>query len=111
MADSSSPGTSRELIERYFALALSPDRAAYVDQFADDAVVTDDGHVHRGRSAVETWRGEVPSVSYEILDVTVADRTGRATVAISGDFPGSPVTLFFDFAFDANLIRTLDIHL
>jgi hypothetical protein len=88
-----------ELIHRYLELAVLADREPYFAQFATDAVVEDEGREHHGIAAIRAWRTSVPSVTYTALAIeqTAADHVAR--VNISGDFPGSPVTLTFTFRF------------
>jgi hypothetical protein len=43
---------TRELIDRYFDLPPRPDAGAYFAQFADDAVVEDEGQARVGSSLV-----------------------------------------------------------
>ena len=91
-----------ELIDRYFDLAPRPDADAYFAQFADDAVVEDEGQAHRGIAAIRAWRSKVPRVAYTVHDVKATTTGHAAAVDIAGDFPGSPVTLRFHFQFAAS---------
>ena len=101
----------RELIDRYFDLAPRPDTDAYFAQFADDAVVEDEGRAHHGIAAIRAWRAKVPRVAYRVHDVKVSGTGHDAAVDIAGDFPGSPVTLTFHFQFAASgRITTLTIR-
>jgi|SRR5882724_9243951 len=88
------------LIDRYFKLALQADDA-YFAQFADDAVVEDEGHTHHGATAIRAWRTSVPPVTYTVRDVTSAGTGHDVDAEVAGDFPGSPVTLHFHFEFTA----------
>src|SRR5260370_2683248 len=90
---------ARELIDRYFDLAQRPDAGAYFAQFADDAIVEDEGQAHRGIAAIRVWRTKVPRVAYTVHDVTPAGTGHDAAVDIPGDFPGTPVRLTFRFQF------------
>ena len=97
----------KELIDRYFDLAPRPDADAYFAQFADDAVVEDEGQAHRGIAAIRAWRAKVPRVAYTVQDVKASGTGHDAAV----DFPGSPVTLTFHFQFAASgRITTLTIR-
>ena len=80
---------TRELIDRYFDLAPRPDADAYFAQFADDAVVEDEGQAHRGIAAIRAWRSKVPRVAYTVHDVKA---TGMATTrpSTSPGLPGEP---------------------
>ena len=73
---------ARELIDRYFDLAPRPDADAYFAQFADDAVVEDEGQAHRGIAAIRAWRTKVPRVAYTHLGgVARARATGPPVMA------------------------------
>src|SRR6266699_3872795 len=75
---------ARELIDRYFDLAPRPDADAYFAQFADDAVVEDDGQAHGGIAAIRAWRSQVPRVAYHTHDVKTAS-TGHDAAGSLGD--------------------------
>jgi hypothetical protein len=101
---------SRDTVDRYFVLATDPDLEAYVAQFADDVVVEDEGRLHHGTDAIRAWRTSVPPVTYDVRSVEPVDGGHRALALISGDFPGSPVTLAFAFTLDGGRICTLTIR-
>lgn len=103
------PAHPDTLIDRYFALAAG-DRDAYLAQFADDAVVEDEGRTHHGAAAIGAWRGAVPAVTYRVLDVVPDGPGHRAIAEINGDFPGSPVELAFGFRFAGEEITRLTIR-
>ena len=88
-------------IKRYFELATQPDTDAYFAQFTDDAVVEDEGKERHGIAEIRAWRTGVPRVHYDVLDVDRRGNGALARVAISGTFPGSPVTLTFEFEYTA----------
>jgi ketosteroid isomerase-like protein len=91
-----------QLIRRYFDLAAQPDTDAYFAQFADDAVVEDEGEQRHGIAAIRAWRGKVPLVAYTVHDVGRSGTGHDAHVDIAGDFPGSPTRLTFHFQFAAD---------
>jgi SnoaL-like domain len=91
-----------ELIHRYFELAVKPDLESYYAQFAEDALVEDEGRERRGIDAIRAWRGEVPLVEYDVADIIPNGAGHDAHVDIAGDFPGSPVRLTFHFEFTAD---------
>jgi hypothetical protein len=80
---------------RYFELAVQPDPAAYLAQFTSDAVVEDENRRHQGVDEIRAWRAETPQVSYTVKSI-------EARAEIAGDFPGSPVTLSFQFGYAAD---------
>jgi SnoaL-like protein len=99
-----------ELIHRYFTLAAGPDREAYLAQFADDALIEDEGRERTGIEAIREWRGEVPPVTYAVRAVEPNGPGHDAHVDIAGDFPGSPVRLTFHFEFAGGRITLLTIR-
>lgn len=91
-----------ELVDRYFDLAVRPDLEAYYAQFAEDALVEDEGPTRRGVAEIRQWRTEVPPVKYGVEEIVPNGAGHDARVDISGDFPGSPVRLTFHFEFTAD---------
>ncbi|MFF4473551.1 nuclear transport factor 2 family protein [Streptomyces sp. NPDC001599] len=91
----------RAFVEEYVAAATGPDRERYLALFHDDAAVHDDGRSLRGLAEVRRWREETPNVDYDRLEVNGSATGCRAVAQVSGDFPGSPVTLRFAFERDA----------
>lgn len=101
---------TRDLVDRYFALAPSGGER-YLAQFADDVVVEDEGQQRHGIEEVRAWRQDVPPVTYTVRDVSDADGQTVAVTRIAGEFPGSPVDLRFAFRFGADgRIRELTIR-
>ncbi|MGA4899343.1 hypothetical protein ACPCAJ_15965 [Streptomyces griseoincarnatus] len=47
------------------------------------------------------WLDHVPPVEYDVREVSGTGAVCRAVAEVSGDFPGSPVTLRFTFDRDA----------
>ncbi|MFC1230697.1 MULTISPECIES: nuclear transport factor 2 family protein [Streptomyces] len=101
---------TQEFVEEYFAAATDPDRERYFTLFADGIVVHDDGRSLQGVAAVRRWHDEVPAVRHDLREVTGTATACQAVAEVSGDFPGSPVTLRFTFERDAQgKIILLDI--
>ncbi|OWA13231.1 hypothetical protein B9W62_00450 [Streptomyces sp. CS113] len=90
----------RTFAEEYLAAATGPDHEDYLALFHDDAAVHDDGRALRGLAEVRRWREETPNVEYDLLEVAGTPGACRAVARVSGDFPGSPVTLRFAFERD-----------
>ena len=86
----------------YFELATRTDTEAYFAQFADDAVVEDEGKERHGIAEIRSWRSEIPRVRYEVVNVEREDNSADARARISGDFPGSPVQLSFHFEYTSD---------
>jgi hypothetical protein len=103
--------TATELVARYFELAPRVDAEPYFAQFAHDAIAEDEGATHYGIEAIRAWRATVPPVTYTVRDVQSVGDEHIARAEITGEFPGSPVTLAFGFTFaDDGRIRTLAIR-
>ncbi|GAA3422503.1 nuclear transport factor 2 family protein [Streptosporangium vulgare] len=104
--------TVPDAVRRYFELATLPDQDAYFALFADDATVEDEGAEHHGIASIRAWRTGVPTVTYTVTGVGLTgDGATLVTADISGDFPGSPVTLRFHFEYgEDGRVRVLRIR-
>jgi SnoaL-like protein len=80
--------------------------------FTDDAVVKDEGHTYNGRAAIKKWKEEA-SAKYEYTSEQVAcdrkDGKFVVTCRLTGNFPGSPVSLRFFFRIEGDKIASLEI--
>ena len=80
--------------------------------FTDDAVVKDEGHTYDGRAAIKKWKEEA-SARYEYTSEPVAcdQKDGKfvVTCRLTGNFPGSPVSLRFFFRIEGDKIASLEI--
>jgi len=80
--------------------------------FTEDAVVKDEGHIHRGRAAIKEWKAEA-SAKYEYTSEPFAceEKDGKTVVTshLVGNFPGSPVDLRFFFRLEGEKIASLEI--
>ena len=109
--DSNPPVALPPPIEAYFA-ADTVNASAVAQCFSDRAVVIDEQREHRGRAAIARWKTEA-TAKYHYTSVPVAvDASGSeavVTARVSGEFPGSPVTLRYHFALDGDRIARLEI--
>jgi hypothetical protein len=85
---------------------------AVLKNFADDAIVHDEGKDHAGISAIRDWAAEI-ATRYQ-LERTVVEtrRIGAAAVVlvrVAGNFPGSPVDLHHHFTVSEDRITALTI--
>ena len=98
-------------IAAYFTADKEGDEAV-AQCFTEDAVVTDEGHTHRGRAAIRQWKA-VASIRYqytsEPLGCEQKDSKVVVTCRLTGNFPGSPVNLRFFFEVQADKIASLEI--
>src|SRR2546430_2735881 len=98
-------------IAAYFTAAKAG--AEVVSQcFTENAVVKDEGQTYRGRAAIKQWKADV-SAKYQYTSEPIACEQQGGTIVVSsrltGNFPGSPVTLRFCFGLEGDKIASLDI--
>lgn len=103
-----------DTLHRYFAAQNSHDADAMTACFAPDAEVQDEGRAYVGKDAIRAWKvGTIAKygISIEPLAATCQGSTFTVTARVTGNFPGSPADLTYDFVVDASgLIRHLAIH-
>lgn len=99
---------------------LHPSIRAYFDAesatplhaFATDAVVEDEGHRHVGHAAIDAWwrdaREKYQAVA-EPIELNMAAGTHEVRARVTGQFPGSPITLTFAFLMNDERIASLRI--
>lgn len=106
----------------YLAAKVDNHVEAVLKNFADDAILHDEGKNHVGISAIRDWaaehsvqsehRSEI-STRYRLERTVVeAHRIGAAAVAlvrVAGNFPGSPVDLHHHFTVSDDRITALTI--
>jgi hypothetical protein len=80
--------------------------------FTEDAVVKDEGRHHHGLAAIREWmKNTIEKYEYQV-EPTEPSRMGKKTVVlvlIRGTFPGSPITLQYEFTIDGQKIARLEI--
>ena len=101
-------------LARYFTAQNAHDVDAMLAAFVPDAEVRDEGQTYVGLEAIREWK-LATSAKYRITARPLrTKRNGDAlatTVEVSGNFPGSPANLTYDFLLDGSeLIRRLEIH-
>jgi hypothetical protein len=100
------------LLASYVASMNAHDSAAFSDLFAPDAMVHDEGHVHRGIAAIKAWIEEAHRKYQPTLEVTGVTETGGETVLsglVSGTFDGSPLELHHHLTIAGGKITALTI--
>jgi|SRR6267154_3882826 len=99
-------------IDVYVKLENSGDVAALEACFAANAVVRDEGRSHAGLASIRHWAAEAKrKYGHTIAPLAVAQRDGETvlTARLTGNFPGSPVTLQFSFVLEDGKITSLEI--
>jgi hypothetical protein len=80
--------------------------------FTAAAVVKDEGHAHHGRAAIGQWKADA-SARYQYTSEPLAceQKGGKVVVTcrLTGNFPGSPVSLRFFFGLEGDKIASLEI--
>jgi hypothetical protein len=98
-------------VAAYFA-SDKQDAEAVAQCFTETALVTDEGHTHRGRAAIKQWKMDA-SAKYQYTSEPFASehQDGKVVVTcrLTGDFPGSPVELRFFFELKGDKIASLEI--
>lgn len=99
-------------LDTYFTAVNAHDADRIALCFAPDAVVHDEREDRIGRAAIRTWADETGRRyrhSVEVLAGESAAGGVSVTGRVSGDFPGSPIELRYDFTLSDGLIRRLEI--
>ncbi|MDB6093916.1 MAG: hypothetical protein JWM32_1478 [Verrucomicrobia bacterium] len=96
----------------YVEAANRFEAAEAAEHFTADATVHDENHDYVGRDAIRAWIAETSRKYRPGFTVMRSSVTGDAVnlaVAVSGQFPGSPVTLDYDLRLRDGKISTLEI--
>ena len=86
------------------------DSVAYASCFTETAVVFDEGKTHQGRKQIESWiekANKEYQATMQPLEYSETENTLKA--AVSGTFPGSPITMTYYYEFKDDLIQSLKI--
>jgi hypothetical protein len=98
-------------IAAYFA-SDKQDAEAVAQCFTETAIVKDEGHTYRGRTAIQQWKTEASAKFHYTSDPFACEQQdGKIVVTsrLTGNFPGSPVNLRFFFGLEGDQIASLDI--
>lgn len=99
-------------LSAYFAAKNRHEIDAMLVPFAEDAVVKDEGATMTGHAAIRDWMLETTrkyAVTVDVGDVAVAGENVKVKALVSGNFPGSPATLGYDFTLAGGRISRLAI--
>jgi hypothetical protein len=99
-------------IEVFMSSENAHDTDALAECFASDATVQDEGQTLKGLKAIKAWRLETAKKYQHTLEpVATSARGGKTVVStkLTGNFPGSPVTLDFVFTLEGGKIAALEI--
>ena len=99
-------------VATYLAAEKAKDTQTLGQCFREDAVVRDEGREHRGVAAIKAWHREANAKYRYVLEPLEASANGSAVVVrarVTGDFPGSPVELRFNFTVSEDRIVSLEV--
>lgn len=99
-------------VKAYFEGRNARDFTQALSGFSNDAVVRDESRTHRGPQEIRAWMMETIAAyddRSELLNVEVDGDTVTATAEVSGNFPGSPITLRYRFVTGRGMISSLEI--
>ena len=100
-------------IARYLQIANSGTGEAAPECFAPDATVYDEGRTYEGVAAIKNWMAATKKkYGHTIAPLELEERGGKSILKarLSGNFPGSPITVNFSFGLAAKKIRSLEIR-
>lgn len=86
------------------------DSIAYATCFTETAVVFDEGKTHSGRKEIEKWidsANKEYQATMKPLEYSMEEEILKAEV--SGNFPGSPIVLFYHLEIKDDLIHSLNV--
>ncbi len=99
-------------IARYFTATNQQDLPAILACFAKDATVVDEGVIRSGTVAIRRWIKDSTAkyqASVEPLEARNAGDEAIVVGSVSGDFPGSPARLTYNFRLTGQSIAYLKI--
>ena len=100
-------------IERYVQVSNFGIAEAASECFAPDAIVRDEGQAYEGVAAIENWMAAAKKkYDHTVAPLELAERDGQNVLKarLTGNFPGSPITVNFSFVLAGGKIRSLEIR-
>lgn len=99
-------------IERYIDIENSSALEAVRECFAPDAIVHDEGQAYEGVDAIKNWMATTKKkYGHTVTPLDLVERDGQTVLKarLTGNFPGSPVTVNFNFVLAGGKIHSLKI--
>lgn len=99
-------------IDHYFSADNADDADGLADCFAADGTVLDEGRTLEGRDAIKAWnRAAKAKYGHRVEPLETEHHAGKIIVRgrVSGNFPGSPAVLAFNFQLVDDKIAHLEI--
>jgi hypothetical protein len=104
-----------KVIKNFIIASNKPNQDDFVDSFADNAIVVDEGKEHRGKLAIKKWSNNHFDVNVT-LDPRTVNQVGDeiiVTCKLSGDYDktGLPDPLLLDFHFQINEGKIINLSI
>lgn len=99
-------------ISAYFEANARLDADAMLAPFAAEAIVRDEGNIHRGNAEIGAWIRQASIATSAVATPTTshcADDVHLVTAEVSGAFAGSPIELPLRFRLRDGQIAELEI--
>jgi len=99
-------------IRSYFHANAQFDLDGMLNPFSGDAVVHDEKQTYRGTDEIRAWieRATIQNKAIAIAEaISTDDRAHHVTAKVSGDFPGSPISMTFHFRLEEERVAELEI--
>jgi hypothetical protein len=99
-------------VERYVQIANSGTAEAASECFGPDAAVYDEGRTYEGVAAIGNWMAATKKkYGHTVAPLAISERGDQSVVRarLTGNFPGSPITVNFSFVLAGGKIRSLEI--
>jgi hypothetical protein len=100
-------------IAHYVQIANSDTPEAVPECFAPDATVYDEGQTYAGVAAIRNWMAATKKkYGHTVAPLEFAERGSQSVLKarLTGNFPGSPITVNFSFVLAGGKIRSLEIR-
>jgi hypothetical protein len=100
-------------IDLYVRIENSGDVEALSECFTPNATVHDEGRTYKGLPAIRKWKADTKKkYNHAVAPLAVAHQDGKTVLKakLTGNFPGSPVTLQFSFVLEDGKIASLEIR-
>jgi ketosteroid isomerase-like protein len=100
------------IIQKYIDASNAHDVKAVLACFADDATVRDENATMRGRVDIERWiTTTIEKYKFQFKPLSSQERDDETLVSVevSGTFPGSPISLDYNFVIANDKIASLTI--
>lgn len=105
---------SSEFVANYFEALNTKQVEKQIAYFAEEASVIDVDETFEGKAEIKKWINESNSkfeAFSKVIDVKTSGPNVSVLTTVTGNFPGSPVDLKYDFIMSNEKIESLEIKL